>query len=582
MNLFNNLADTTMKRIIKFIIKKLIGKYLKEELIMDQIEYTSKDGFVTIYDIALDHNLINKEIQSQVQTNIPVPYVIKSIHICSITTKLVVSTLLTDPMKCNIHGVSIEIEPNTNRNHYTDASHMNSCGSDVSSSMPEALVNSKSESTTTAVSQSSTGVKLPTSNSAEVEPEVDLGFIMDWIDMVLSRMLVCIFDVDVYVLDGREAAASCNNHSRLKRDRTKSKPKHALKLHLDEIQFHVAHPQDIAKYSTTISRGPHGTGSSSMRSSVRMDHSQRQVNKSVTFKLPNVLLNSNSNHQSVEKARSFRASMNESTVDTINMLQDARKLVILKGFCVELLELESQSDQKPATSPQFSSDVDIDGCESVSNYITSVEACGIKSCVVLVPGVKSLNVSLRQNSKPLMNLKNSTKQASMKNSINKINDAALNTSSTDNASTSIDIDVSCQTPIRVYIPLSSLFRLISVLDCYKGGMNNNEARDFDVNSSAMGVNLNLMPTRNTIQWLEKICSSDRQDVGSDERSLHSSADINMKSEPKIDPNSSQSLDALLSDHANLDHLLSMVRSMHVYHLSFVCAVSTWFIACIYL
>ena len=54
MNFLNIIADSSLKRLYKYILKKSIGEYLEDELLINQLEVESKCGLVTVYDLKLN------------------------------------------------------------------------------------------------------------------------------------------------------------------------------------------------------------------------------------------------------------------------------------------------------------------------------------------------------------------------------------------------------------------------------------------------------------------------------------------------------------------------------------------------
>ena len=58
---FNKLTDIGLRRLYKFILKRTIGVYLESELLIEQLEVSSREGLVTLNDLKLNCDLINED-----------------------------------------------------------------------------------------------------------------------------------------------------------------------------------------------------------------------------------------------------------------------------------------------------------------------------------------------------------------------------------------------------------------------------------------------------------------------------------------------------------------------------------------
>ena len=64
MNLLEKLTDIGLRRLYKFVLKRSIGRYLDEELRLDQVKVQSRDGLVTINNVGLNCDVLNEEIMN--------------------------------------------------------------------------------------------------------------------------------------------------------------------------------------------------------------------------------------------------------------------------------------------------------------------------------------------------------------------------------------------------------------------------------------------------------------------------------------------------------------------------------------
>lgn len=61
MNYFAQVTDSALRRIYKFVLKRLIGKYLREELVLEQLVVNSRKGTIEIDLLNFDVDILNEE-----------------------------------------------------------------------------------------------------------------------------------------------------------------------------------------------------------------------------------------------------------------------------------------------------------------------------------------------------------------------------------------------------------------------------------------------------------------------------------------------------------------------------------------
>jgi hypothetical protein len=62
MNFLTDLTDIGLRRVYKFVLKRLLGKYLYDEIILEQISVNSRDGKVSLCDLNFDPTVLNEDI----------------------------------------------------------------------------------------------------------------------------------------------------------------------------------------------------------------------------------------------------------------------------------------------------------------------------------------------------------------------------------------------------------------------------------------------------------------------------------------------------------------------------------------
>lgn len=106
MNFLETLSEIGLRRLYKFVIKSLIGRYLVDELLIEQLSVSYRDGLVSLKDLAIDCDVINKEI-----LNDDIPFKFQSINISCLEAVLSYKVLLADGCRFTIHDVDVVIVP---------------------------------------------------------------------------------------------------------------------------------------------------------------------------------------------------------------------------------------------------------------------------------------------------------------------------------------------------------------------------------------------------------------------------------------------------------------------------------------
>ena len=107
-SMFDSFSDATLRRLFKFVLKRSIGRFLRDELALEQVTVSSRNGILIIVDLDLDPVAINEELF------VGSPIQLRRCTIKRLESAISYSSLLKDGFKTSLHGVDIELEPNTN------------------------------------------------------------------------------------------------------------------------------------------------------------------------------------------------------------------------------------------------------------------------------------------------------------------------------------------------------------------------------------------------------------------------------------------------------------------------------------
>jgi autophagy-related protein 2 len=114
--IFHSLTDIALRRLYKFILKRTIGKYLEKELLIEQLQVTSRDGVVRLNDISLKVDVINDEFFQSGQPML----LLDSVVISSLEVHMSYSTILTESCRFVIDHMEIVLRPNCCQSHNDD------------------------------------------------------------------------------------------------------------------------------------------------------------------------------------------------------------------------------------------------------------------------------------------------------------------------------------------------------------------------------------------------------------------------------------------------------------------------------
>ncbi len=199
----NTLTDVGLRRLYKFVLKMTIGKYLEDELLIDQLEVKSRDGVVTLRDINFNAQVINDEFLELL------PVKIVSISISKLDVHLSYKTLLTDSCRFVVEKLDIVLAPNE---VYYKAK-----GSPSVVKKEGSTIDSETEPNRT---------KRPDPASTEFtsqDGQQSLSFIANWIEVVVARLQVQLGEVNVTFRVPAQAAHSDGKSTSATSERRKHK-----------------------------------------------------------------------------------------------------------------------------------------------------------------------------------------------------------------------------------------------------------------------------------------------------------------------------------------------------------------------
>ena len=175
--ILNRLTDIGLRRLYKFVLKRTIGKYLEDELLIDQLNVISRDGIVKLRDIRFNANVLNEEFLSLL------PIKIVSLTVSELEVHLSYKTLLTDSCRFVVDQVDIVIAPNEN---YVK----------LKSTSPNSKnANAKTEDIDDDDEYESP--QIPSAGHTSEEGQKGLSFIANCIEVVVARLQVQVRNINI-------------------------------------------------------------------------------------------------------------------------------------------------------------------------------------------------------------------------------------------------------------------------------------------------------------------------------------------------------------------------------------------------
>jgi hypothetical protein len=173
----NQLTDITLRRLYKFILKRTIGKYLEDDLLIDQLQVISREGKVKLKNIKVNVGVINEEFFADA------PVKLVSVRIEELEVHVAYKTLLTESCRFVVSKAEVVFEPNSSNEQkgVKTTSGASGVDNDASEQIDESMSDNES------VSEDS---------------QKGLSFIAHWIEIVVARLQVTFLDTCILLKSG--------------------------------------------------------------------------------------------------------------------------------------------------------------------------------------------------------------------------------------------------------------------------------------------------------------------------------------------------------------------------------------------
>lgn len=205
--IFESITDATLRRIYKLVLKRTIGKYLEDELLIDQLQVQSRDGKFFARNLRLSPDLLNEEVFNQT------PIKLLSLVIEELSVAISYSSLVSDGLQLDISSINVAVCPNLNI------------------ATPREFSDSDESDDDIPADRSSTHI--PATDTSD-EGKEGLSFVGTWIEVIVAKLRATIKEVNISLFSNEKVSEdSC-----------------FLKISLQNLSFFNADPSGEAHGSS--------------------------------------------------------------------------------------------------------------------------------------------------------------------------------------------------------------------------------------------------------------------------------------------------------------------------------------------
>eukprot|EP00644_Phytophthora_capsici_P016491 jgi/Phyca11/536388/estExt2_fgenesh1_pg.C_PHYCAscaffold_520036 len=107
MQFFKQLTDPALKRLYKFVLKRMIGRFLTDELDLDQLDVHLRSGRLELCDLLLNADVLNAELcEAQ-----GLPFKVKKGYLGSVRVAISYASIMSESCLVEIDDIEIILVP---------------------------------------------------------------------------------------------------------------------------------------------------------------------------------------------------------------------------------------------------------------------------------------------------------------------------------------------------------------------------------------------------------------------------------------------------------------------------------------
>lgn len=182
MFMLKRLTDPALKRLYKFVLKRLIGHFLLDELNLDQLNVQLRSGKIELHNLALNISVLNSYL-------VGLPFRVREGTIDVVKASIAYSNILTESCSVQIEGIRMIVVP---QGEFQDnVAKSTSHATDTNGSSHQPVPSSPTNSTSLLV------------DDASME---GLNFVASWIEEISNRVKVTLTNVRIELEPTRPTA----------------------------------------------------------------------------------------------------------------------------------------------------------------------------------------------------------------------------------------------------------------------------------------------------------------------------------------------------------------------------------------
>lgn len=175
MDFLKQLTNPALKRLYKFILKRAIGRFLRDELDLGQLDVHMRAGVIELTNLQLSSEALNEALGSDL------PVHIASGFLGRVKVKLCYTNILEESLTIDLDNLTLLMVPN------------NSGTNDTKSQVDAATTNQHNDG------QQTDGQNSPDRKSGDQQAREGLDFLASWIDKIMSKIKIRVSNLAIHL-----------------------------------------------------------------------------------------------------------------------------------------------------------------------------------------------------------------------------------------------------------------------------------------------------------------------------------------------------------------------------------------------
>ncbi|CAM9802399.1 unnamed protein product, partial [Sphacelaria rigidula] len=201
MEVFRRLTNPTLKKLYRFVLKRLVGRFLDDDITLEQLDVQLGSGRIELTDISINARALEEILPH-------LSFRLARVHVGKLRVEISYAKLLTESLAFFLDDVSIDIAPHPTSNDKgpTDVEDAVGVPDQITEGRPKTVDTSKRRSSVdnqAARHTSVSGGDITDSVSSSGTPTGDvaegLDFLAQWIEQITSKVKVVVSGVTVRV-----------------------------------------------------------------------------------------------------------------------------------------------------------------------------------------------------------------------------------------------------------------------------------------------------------------------------------------------------------------------------------------------